>query len=138
MGRFRDALIRNGNLEIYQEMLASAFNPAALENIMCRSIVSVGWDGRLYDCDFNQALGLGLDSSVPLHIRDFDYAVLSRRVLTVNDHCFGCTAGQGSSCAGATTSKMVASEEYMEYPLTAIFSPMGIEEKRPQSWNNIP
>ncbi len=106
VGRFRDTLVRNGNLEIYQEMLASAFNPATLENIMCRSLVSVGWDGRLYDCDFNQALGLGLDSSVPQHIRNFDHAVLSRRIISVNDHCFGCTAGQGSSCAGAMALKM--------------------------------
>ena len=109
VGRFRDSLIRNDNLEIYQEMLASAFNPATLNNIMCRSLLSVGWDGRLYDCDFNQALGLGLDSSVPGHIRNFDYELLSRRVISVDDHCFGCTAGQGSSCAGAMSLKMVTS-----------------------------
>jgi radical SAM/Cys-rich protein len=110
VGRFRDSLIRNDNLEIYQEMLASAFNPATLNNIMCRSLISVGWDGRLYDCDFNQALGLGLDGNVPAHIRDFDYEILSRRVISVDDHCFGCTAGQGSSCAGAMTLKMVTRE----------------------------
>lgn len=112
VGRFRDALIRNDNLEIYQEMLASAFNPATLETVMCRSLVSVGWDGRLHDCDFNQALGLGLDNSVPMHINDFDYAALSRRRISVGDHCFGCTAGQGSSCAGAMTLKMPPAEEY--------------------------
>ena len=103
VGRFRDSLIRNDNLEIYQEMLASAFNPATLENVMCRSLLSVGWDGRLYDCDFNQALGLGLDGDVPGHIGGFDYELLSRRVISTGDHCFGCTAGQGSSCAGAMT-----------------------------------
>jgi len=107
VGRFRDTLVRNGNLEIYQEMLASAFNPATLENIMCRSLVSVGWNGMLYDCDFNQMLGLGLDCNVPQDIRNFDHAVLSRRIISVDDHCFGCTAGQGSSCAGAMTLKMV-------------------------------
>lgn len=107
VGRFRDTLIRNGNRELYQEMLASAFNPATLENIMCRSLISVGWDGTLYDCDFNQVLGLGLDGTVPSHIRDFDHAVLSRRTISVDDHCFGCTAGQGSSCAGAMADKMV-------------------------------
>ena len=107
VGRFRDTLVRNGNLEIYQEMLASAFNPATLENIMCRSLVSVGWNGMLYDCDFNQVLGLGLDCNVPQHILNFDHAVLSRRIISVDDHCFGCTAGQGSSCAGAMTLKMV-------------------------------
>lgn len=103
VGRFRDTLIRNDNLEIYQKMLASAFNPATLETVMCRSLVSVGWDGRLYDCDFNQALGLGVENGVPKHISDFDLAALSRRVISVDDHCFGCTAGQGSSCAGAMT-----------------------------------
>jgi radical SAM/Cys-rich protein len=108
VGRFREELIRNDNLEIYREMLASAFNPATLENIMCRSLVSVGWDGRLYDCDFNQALGLGLRRSAPRHIGKFDHAVLSRRVISVDDHCFGCTAGQGSSCAGAMTLNMVS------------------------------
>jgi radical SAM/Cys-rich protein len=110
VGRFRDSLIRNDNLEIYQEMLASAFNPATLDNIMCRSLISVGWDGRLYDCDFNQALGFGLDNNVPGHIRDFDYELLSRRVISVDDHCFGCTAGQGSSCAGAMTLNLVSQE----------------------------
>jgi radical SAM/Cys-rich protein len=108
VGRFRDSLIRNDNLEVYQEMLASAFNPVTLENIMCRSLLSVGWDGRLYDCDFNQALGLGVDDGVPGDIRSFDYELLSRRVISLDDHCFGCTAGQGSSCAGAMTLSMVA------------------------------
>ncbi|MCK9419326.1 MAG: arsenosugar biosynthesis radical SAM protein ArsS [Nitrospirae bacterium] len=108
VGRFREALIRNDNLEIYQEMLASAFNPATLETVMCRSLVSIGWDGRLYDCDFNQALGLGVDRGVPTHISDFDHAALSRRTISVDDHCFGCTAGQGSSCSGAMTLHMAA------------------------------
>ncbi len=107
VGRFRDSLIRNGNLEIYQEMLASAFNPATLDTVMCCSLVSVGWDGRLYDCDFNQALGLGVDGSVPGHITNFDHELLSQRVISVDDHCFGCTAGQGSSCAGAMKLNMV-------------------------------
>jgi radical SAM/Cys-rich protein len=110
VGRFRDSLTKNDNLEIYQEMLATAFNPATLNTIMCRSLISVGWDGRLYDCDFNQALGLGVEDSVPTHINDFDYAALSRRTIIVDDHCFGCTAGQGSSCAGAMTLNMVAHE----------------------------
>jgi radical SAM/Cys-rich protein len=103
VGRFRDSLIKNDNLEIYQEMLASAFNPATLENIMCRSLISVRWDGRLYDCDFNQVLDLGVEAGVPTHINDFDHAALSRRTISVDDHCFGCTAGQGSSCLGAMT-----------------------------------
>jgi hypothetical protein len=89
-------------------MLASAFNPATLDGIMCRSLISVGCDGTLYDCDFNQALGLGLDVSAPRHILNFDHAVLSRRTISVDDHCFGCTAGQGSSCAGAMAVNILA------------------------------
>ena len=97
IGRFRDALVKRGDLAQYLDMLASAFNPDTLDNIMCRTIVSVGWDGRLYDCDFNQVLGLGVDPDKPKHVRDFDYDALARRRLTVDDHCFGCTAGQGST-----------------------------------------
>ena len=97
IGRFREALVTSGALGQYLDMLASAFNPGTLDNIMCRSIVSVGWDGRLYDCDFNQVLGLGVDPDKPQHVRDFDYDALARRRLTVDDHCFGCTAGQGST-----------------------------------------
>ena len=89
-------------------MLASAFNPATLDTVMCRSLVSVGWDGRLYDCDFNQALGLGMEQGMPSHISDFDHASLSRRTISVDDHCFGCTAGQGSSCSGAMALNMAA------------------------------
>ena len=97
IGRFREALVKNGNIGTYLDMLASAFNPATLDNIMCRSLVSVGWDGRLYDCDFNQVLGIPVASDVPQHIRSFDLSALSRRTISVDDHCFGCTAGQGST-----------------------------------------
>ncbi len=97
IGRFRDSLIRSGDLQGYQEMLAAAFNPATLENIMCRSLVSVGWDGRLYDCDFNQVLGLTIGPEAPQHISSFDHAVMSNRVIAVDNHCYGCTAGQGST-----------------------------------------
>jgi radical SAM/Cys-rich protein len=97
IGRFRDALAARGGLEAYGEMLASAFNPATLDKVMCRSLVSVGWDGRLYDCDFNQVLEIPVASDVPQHIREFDLSMLSRRNISVDDHCFGCTAGQGST-----------------------------------------
>jgi radical SAM/Cys-rich protein len=97
IGRFRDFLARSGTLDAYREMLASAFNPATLDSIMCRSIVSVGWDGALYDCDFNQILGIGVTTDASRHIRDFDYAALSARRIAVDDHCFGCAAGQGST-----------------------------------------
>ncbi len=97
IGRFRDFLVRSGNLDRYLDKLAGTFNPATLGNIMCRHLISVGWDGRLFDCDFNQVLGLPVGTGVPAHIRDFDLTALSNRVIEVGDHCFGCTAGAGSS-----------------------------------------
>ncbi len=97
VGRFREFLDRTGNLESYLERLACAFNPATLEGIMCRHLVSVGWDGRLFDCDFNQVLGMTVNSGAPAHVRDFDAEALARRVIETADHCFGCTAGAGSS-----------------------------------------
>jgi len=97
VGRFRDSLARSGTLDAYLDMLASAFNPATLDTIMCRSLLSVGWDGALYDCDFNQILGIAVSSDAPRHIRDFDFAALSGRRISMDDHCFGCTAGQGST-----------------------------------------
>ena len=97
VGRFGEALVKSGNSGAYLDMLASAFNPATLERIMCRSLVSVGWDGRLYDCDFNQVLGIPVAPDAPQHIGEFDHAALGRRNISVDDHCFGCTAGQGST-----------------------------------------
>ncbi len=97
IGRFREFLVRTRNLDKYVDKLACAFNPATLDTIMCRHLVSVGWDGKLYDCDFNQVLGLTLSSGAPAHIRDFDLSALVQRAITVDDHCFGCTAGQGST-----------------------------------------
>ena len=83
------------------ERLLLAFNPRAAENVMCRNTISVGWDGYLYDCDFNQMLNLQVSSAVQ-HISKFDLAVLRGRDIRVNQHCYGCTAGTGSSCSGAT------------------------------------
>jgi radical SAM/Cys-rich protein len=97
IGRFRDFLVRTGNLEKYLDKLSSAFNPCTLEGIMCRHLLSVGWDGRLYDCDFNQVLDIPVTTEACRTIADFDYAALSRRTIAVDDHCYGCTAGQGSS-----------------------------------------
>ncbi len=97
IGRFRDFLIRTNKLGSYMEKLSSAFNPATLEGVMCRHLVNVGWDGALYDCDFNQMLGLGTHADLPRHITGFDYAKFTGRTITVDDHCYGCTAGQGSS-----------------------------------------
>lgn len=101
IARFRHFLERTGNYERYMNKLTAAFNPAAAANVMCRSLVSVGWDGRLFDCDFNQMLDLPVVSGNPRHIRDFDAHVLAHRRVATGDHCFGCTAGAGSSCGGA-------------------------------------
>ncbi len=97
IGRFREYLVRSKNLEKYQEKLISAFNPETLDGLMCRYLISVRWDGMIYDCDFNQILGINIDGESPRHIRDFSYSRLSRRKITVRDHCYGCTAGQGST-----------------------------------------
>jgi radical SAM/Cys-rich protein len=97
LGRFREFLVRSGQLEKYMDRLVASFNPVTLEGVMCRKILSVGWDGKLYDCDFNQAIGLALSEGCPRHIMDFDYERLSEREITVGEHCYGCTAGQGST-----------------------------------------
>jgi radical SAM/Cys-rich protein len=97
VGRFRDFLIRANNLDRYLGKLADAFNPSTLDGIMCRHLVNVRWDGTLFDCDFNQVLDLSVSTGMPQHIRDFDFTALAHRSIAVDDHCFGCTAGQGSS-----------------------------------------
>jgi radical SAM/Cys-rich protein len=102
IGRFRDRLTRSGELDRYQDLLACSFNAATLDGVMCRTLLSVGWDGRLHDCDFNQVLGMTLGPDAPAHIRDFDYEALGSRMIRVGDHCYGCTAGRGSSCTGST------------------------------------
>ena len=97
IGRFKEFLVRTNNLEKYLDKLASSYNPCTLEGIMCRHLVSVGWDGRLFDCDFNQVLGLPVATAGCRTIDRFDYAAMSERAIVVDDHCYGCTAGQGSS-----------------------------------------
>ncbi|MCC6738757.1 MAG: arsenosugar biosynthesis radical SAM protein ArsS [Planctomycetia bacterium] len=102
ISRFLEFLADTGNFEAYIEKLANAFNPAAVPAVMCRSMISVGWDGRLFDCDFNQMLDLETGFGAPRHIRDFDEAALAKRRIVTGRHCYGCTAGAGSSCGGAT------------------------------------
>jgi radical SAM/Cys-rich protein len=104
INRFRLHLEKTGQLESYMEKLLAAFNPAAAEGVMCRSLISVSHDGRIYDCDFNQMLELGAESRAgkPLSIFDFDFDALLARPIRFDEHCFGCTAGAGSSCGGAT------------------------------------
>jgi radical SAM/Cys-rich protein len=103
ISRFLEWLEQSGNLTAYLERLVTAFNPAAAAGVMCRNTLSVGWDGQLYDCDFNQMLDLPVEAGAPRHIRDFDLAKLDARAIVTDRHCFGCTAGAGSSCGGATT-----------------------------------
>jgi radical SAM/Cys-rich protein len=99
--RFLEYLRRSGNEERYMRKLVEAFNPATVEGLMCRTLVSVDWTGRLYDCDFNQMLDLGVARGLPQTIDDFDPARLAARRIVTGGHCFGCTACAGSSCGGA-------------------------------------
>lgn len=100
ISRFLDYLIQSGNYDKYMEKLVNAFNPMAAKEVMCRTTLSISWDGFLYDCDFNQMLELKVNGSVQ-HIRDYDSSALSPRNIVINNHCFGCTAGAGSSCGGS-------------------------------------
>jgi radical SAM/Cys-rich protein len=100
IGRYLEHLRRTDNYEDYMRILVRAFNPASLGRVMCRSMLSVGWDGTLYDCDFNQMLQLTVNHGAPDHIAAFDRDRLAGREIVVGDHCYGCTAGAGSSCQG--------------------------------------
>ncbi len=99
ISRFLDYLIASDNYEDYMYSLVDAYNPAAVENVMCTNTISVSWDGWLYDCDFNQMLDLKVASKVK-HIKDYNDDVLSNRDIIISQHCYGCTAGAGSSCQG--------------------------------------
>jgi radical SAM/Cys-rich protein len=101
VSRFLEFLVDSGNYEAYMQRLANAFNPAAAAGVMCRYTLSVGWDGTLYDCDFNQMLDLPVASGPTPHIRNFNFAQLQQRTIVTGNHCYGCTAGSGSSCGGA-------------------------------------
>ena len=103
ISRFLEFLVESGNYEGYMQRLTQAFNPAAASGVMCRYTLSVGWDGTLYDCDFNQMLDLPVSHGAPRHIRDFNLADLQHRTIVTGNHCYGCTAGAGSSCGGAVT-----------------------------------
>src|SRR5215475_1989631 len=102
ISRFLDWLQQSGNLEAYMQKLVQAFNPAAVAGLMCRNTLSVGWDGRLYDCDFNQMLDLQIAMPEGAHISNFDEESWHARSIVTARHCFGCTAGAGSSCGGQT------------------------------------
>ena len=102
ISRFLDYLLQSGNYESYMEKLVNAYNPVAAANVMCRNTISVGWDGYLYDCDFNQMLELKVNSNGK-HLTDFSTYELNGREIVIGQHCYGCTAGAGSSCGGAVT-----------------------------------
>lgn len=99
--RFADYLHRSGELQSYMNLLVNSFNPSAVDGVMCKDLVSVGWDGQLYDCDFNQQLGIPVRGRQNVFQIDSFDELTGDRVCT-DAHCFGCTAGQGSSCSGAT------------------------------------
>lgn len=99
ISRFLDYLIETENYEEYMGKLVDAFNPSTVEGLMCRNTISVSWDGYIYDCDFNQMLDLKV-ATTGKHIKDFDAAALAERAIVLNQHCYGCTAGAGSSCGG--------------------------------------
>lgn len=101
ISRYLEYLLNTGNYEKYMSRLVSAFNPKAAESVMCRNTLSVGWDGFLYDCDFNQMLDIKV-AAASRHISQFNAEALAARAISVNQHCYGCTAGAGSSCSGAT------------------------------------
>lgn len=101
--RFGSTLISKGQFEQYMDLLKNAYEPRNLESVMCRTLLSVDWRGYVYDCDFNQMLGLGLEwkGKPRVHLRELIGANLDGNAIVVKDHCYGCTAGQGSSCGGA-------------------------------------
>jgi len=101
ISRFLEFLIESGNLDDYMQKLVDSFNPAAALGIMCRNTLSVGWEGTLYDCDFNQMLDLPVASRECTNVRDFNRSALQRRAIVTGQHCYGCTAGAGSSCGGS-------------------------------------
>jgi radical SAM/Cys-rich protein len=101
IARFAEDLRRQGKTEEYMSLLANSFNPTTVEGLMCRSTLSVGWQGEIYDCDFNQMLGLQIQNGKPLFLWDITPTALEQWQVSTGDHCFACTAGCGSSCTGA-------------------------------------
>lgn len=100
IGRFLTFLQQRGILKSYMQKLINSYNPHAADNVMCRYMISVDYQGYMYDCDFNQMLGLTVNSGLPIHIKDFVQDKYQHRPIVNMIHCFGCTAGCGSSCGG--------------------------------------
>jgi len=102
ISRFLDYLITSENYAEYMYTLVDAFNPSAVKNLMCTNTLSVNWEGFLFDCDFNQMLNLKVDVTTK-HISEFNEGKLNNRDILLSQHCYGCTAGAGSSCQGSIT-----------------------------------
>jgi radical SAM/Cys-rich protein len=102
ISRFLEWLIESDNLDSYMSRLVDGFNPAAITGVMCRNTISISWDGRLFDCDFNQMLDLDAAPAASMTIETFNAVAWQQRNVVTRAHCFGCTAGAGSSCGGAT------------------------------------
>ncbi len=100
ISRFLDYLLKSDNYHDYMQLLVESFNPATIEGLMCRNTISISWEGHVYDCDFNQMLDLKVATPNSQHITDFDLEQLKDRTIVFNQHCYGCTAGAGSSCGG--------------------------------------
>ncbi len=103
MSRYLEWLLEKGKLEEYMERLVNAYNPMTIEGLMCRNTLSVSWDGKLYDCDFNQQLDMEIEfaNKKTQHVRDFDLQSWLQHDIKTERHCYGCTAGAGSGCGGA-------------------------------------
>ena len=101
IGRFASYLRRNNKLDEYRQLLIQAFNPATIHGLMCRNTISIGWRGEVYDCDFNQQLGMQWNNGKPMFLWDINPVSIENRQIMTGNHCFGCTAGAGSSCGGA-------------------------------------
>ena len=103
LGRYLEYLIESGNYDDYMQELIDSFNPSAAVNVMCKNTLSVAWDGKLYNCDFNQMLDIPIKIYEKTYIHEIDNVNLEGMEISVNNHCYGCTAGSGSSCQGATS-----------------------------------
>ena len=106
ISRYLDYLLVSGNYVSYMEKLVNAFNPVAAKSVMCRNTLSISWDGYLYDCDFNQMLDLKLSCGHSQHLSTYQSEAINNRSIVINQHCYGCTAGSGSSCGGAVTEQI--------------------------------
>ncbi len=116
IGMFKHQLKQQDKLEDYQKKLRDNFNPATLDGLMCRNQINIGWDGTLYDCDFNLAQRMPVEEDAPQNIKDFDYDAFMDRKVKTGNHCFGCTAGAGSSCGGSLVDEDEESKNQQQNP----------------------